>query len=66
MENVRVKRAGFAFRQEYEVALERYEWFSFLVSQAGGLYWNTTLLVSLPDMFFSLRTNFRQTFRALG
>jgi len=23
LENVRVKRAGFAFRQEYDVALER-------------------------------------------
>lgn len=62
MENVRVKRAGFAFRQEYEVALERYEWFSFLVSQAGGLYWNTTLLASF-QIFFS---HFGQTFRALG
>lgn len=34
MENVRVKRAGFAFRQEYDVALERYtKGFSLLFSQ---------------------------------
>ena len=54
MENVRVKRAGFVFRQEYDVALERYERFSFLFSQAGGLYWYTTLTVfgQIPDKPF--------------
>lgn len=31
MENVRVRRAGFAFRQEYDVALQRYEGFSFFL-----------------------------------
>ena len=31
MENVRVKRAGFVFRQEYDVALERYKFKGFLL-----------------------------------
>ena len=38
MENVRVKRAGFVFRQEYDIALERYIWFSFLFSQEDVAY----------------------------
>ena len=38
MENVRVKRAGFVFRQEYDVALERYIRFSFLFSQEDVAY----------------------------
>ena len=46
MENVRVRRAGFVFRQEYEVALERYGSFCFSFSQAIGVHWYTTLLVS--------------------
>ena len=52
MENVRVRRAGFVFRQEYDVALERYESFCFSFSQAIGLHWYTTLLASFRTFFF--------------
>ena len=60
MENVRVRRAGFVFRQEYDVALERYKGFFPLFSQAGGLCLYATLLpknVQFSDIFLS---HFRQ------
>jgi len=39
MENACVKRAGFAFRQEYDVVLERYKrFFFFILPRGGSLY----------------------------
>ena len=64
MENVRVRRAGFAFRQEYDVALQRYKRF-FLYSPGQVVYFGMLhcfpKMFSFQTLFISLRTNISDT-----